>query len=205
MIEKVIDRLAVVKEQFGDRLIMTTGFGYSGIVLLHHIKEVIPDLPIYFIDTGYHFKETLDLRDYIMTTWNLNIITISNLEAEIDYRNPVDCCYQRKVVPLKQIMKPDSVWISALRKDQSAHRGTTTLINKDSRGNTKICPLWDLNKAQLWEYIKDNRLHYNPLHDIGYPSIGCQPCTSPVEEGEDERSGRWKDTCKAGGECGMHE
>lgn len=204
MIEVVEERLKLVAKQYDNRLIATTGFGYSGMVLLSHVKEVIPELPIYFIDTGYHFQETLDLRDKVISEWGLNIITISNPNPTVDFRNPIDCCYQRKVLPLLNVVKEDTVWISALRKDQSNNRYETEFVQEDGRGNLKICPLFDLTKDVLWGYIRKNNLLYNHLHDENYPSVGCYPCTVPVESGGDERSGRWQGTSKCGGECGIH-
>lgn len=192
--------------KYGKNLMATTGFGYSGIVLLHHIKNSIPEIPIYFIDTGEHFQQTLNLVKKIEDIWNINIKRLyPEDDLEVDYRNPTDCCYHRKTVPLLNVINDDTVWISALRRDQSASREDIELYYKDSRGTTKICPLYNWSKKECWKYINKHDLPYNPLYDEGYTSIGCKPCTTPTKDGEMERAGRWRGTEKQGGECGIHE
>lgn len=200
------------KEEFGNGLAMTTAFGYSGIVLMSFVKDVIPELPIYFIDTRLHFEETLKLADKIKKEWKLNIIflyphyTEEELEKMIGkeaYKtNPDLCCHYRKVEPLLQVLKTKSAWISSIRRDQSRTRAKIEVIEIDSRGNIKINPLYNWTGEQTWMYIRKYDLPYNPLHDQYYPSIGCKPCTLPVDKGGDERDGRWRGMQKT--ECGIH-
>lgn len=203
MMDDVKIRIENAVSKYGDRLMATTGFGYSGIVLLYHIKEIAPNIPIYFIDTGFHFPETIILKEIIKSEWGLDIRTISNTNVTIDHRNPAQCCYTRKVLPLLDVLKEDTVWLSALRRDQSVTRENIGLEHTDSRGNIKISPLFDKTKDELWAFIENKDLPYNPLHDYGYWSIGCGPCTTSVNDGEHEREGRWRNTDKC--ECGIHE
>ncbi len=204
--------ITVVRRELADNLMMTTAFGYSGIVLLSFVKDHFADIPIYFIDTGYHFEETLKLRQKIMSEWELDIQMISTKRTEDElnglmgekaYRSDPDmCCYYRKVEPLQNLMEEDTVWLSATRRDQSETRKNTQPIEIDGRGQIKISPLYNWTSEDCWTYIRKYDLPYNPLHDQFYPSIGCAPCTNPIDEGGDERSGRWSGSDKV--ECGLH-
>ena len=199
-------------EEFEDRLAMTTAFGYSGIVLMSFIKGIIPDLPIYFIDTRFHFEETLKLAEKIKKEWKLNIINISTQYSEEElekimgkeaYKTDPDlCCNYRKVEPLLRVLKTKSAWLSSIRRDQAVTREKIDVIEIDGRGFVKINPLYNWTRDQTWMYIRKYDLPYNPLHDQYYPSIGCKPCTSPVDKGGSERDGRWRGMPKV--ECGIH-
>ena len=198
-------------EEFGENLMMTTSFGYGGMVLLHFIRDISSELPIYFINTRYLFKETLQFAEKIKNEWNLNINTLETKYSEEDleellgpdaYKNNVDeCCYYRKVKPLLEVIRPETVWISSVRKDQAQLKSRRHVVAIDGRGNVKINPLCNWTKNQVWAYIKENDIPYNPLYDQNYPSIGCKPCTDQVFSGE-ERDGRWKGKNKI--ECGLH-
>lgn len=200
------------KETLGKNVAMTTAFGYSGMVLLHHALQIIPDLKIYFIDTGFHFKETVDFCNKITDEWNLNLeiikpsITEETLNKKIGklpYKiNPDLCCHYCKVEPLLRILHDHTAWLSGLRRDQSRTRAGIETIEVDGRGTIKIYPLAYWTKERAWEYIKKHDLPYHPLHDKKYLSIGCEPCTIPIEKGGDERNGRWPDMQKL--ECGIH-
>jgi len=200
------------REEFGNGLAMTTAFGYSGIVLMSFIKDIIPDLPIYFIDTRFHFEETLKLAEKIEKEWKLNIIKISTQYTEEELKeimgreayktNPDLCCNYRKVEPLLRILKTKSAWLSSIRRDQAVTREKIDVIEIDARGSVKINPLYNWTKDQTWMYIRKYDMPYNPLHDQSYPSIGCKPCTSPVDKGGSERDGRWRGMPKV--ECGIH-
>ena len=199
-------------EEFGNGLAMTTAFGYSGIVLMSFIKDIIPDLPIYFIDTRFHFEETLKLAEKIEKEWKLNIIKISTQYTEEELKeimgreayktNPDLCCNYRKVEPLLRILKTKSAWLSSIRRDQAVTREKVDVIEIDGRGVIKINPLYNWTKDKTWMYIRKYDLPYNPLHDQYYPSIGCKPCTFPVDKGGSERDGRWRGMTKI--ECGIH-
>ncbi len=205
--------IRVARDEFGEQLMMTTAFGYSGIVLLSFVRDVYPDIPIYFIDTSYHFEETLKLRTKLMNEWGINIQKISSSHSEASLikilgekayqTDPDNCCHYRKVEPLLNILKDDTIWLSATRRDQSTTRANTEVIEIDGRGLIKINPLFDWTRDQCWTYIRKYDIPYNPLHDQKYPSIGCTHCTKPTDlGGDDERSGRWAGLDKI--ECGLH-
>jgi len=199
--------------EFGAKLGMTTGGGYSGVVLMHRIYELGLDIDVYFIDTGYHFPETIEFVKTIQDLWDLKVqwvrpdSKVKNYLSESLGDKPWDvnsnfCCHCCKVGPLIKVLPEKDAWISAIRRDQTHTRSALENIELDGRGTLKIYPLayWDKEKA--WKYIKDNKLPYNPLHDKGYMSLGCLPCTASVGEEEDEREGRWKSTPKF--DCGIH-
>ena len=208
-IQEIIRR---AHEEFGDGLAMTTAFGYSGIVLISFVKDIIPNLPIYFIDTRLHFEETLKLAEKLKKEWNLNIIKISTkyTEEELEkiigkeaYKtNPDSCCNYRKIKPLLRVFKNKCAWLSSIRRDQAITREKVDVIEIDGRGFIKINPMYNWTRDQTWMYIRKYDLPYNPLHDQYYPSIGCKPCTSPVDKGGSERDGRWRGMPKI--ECGIH-
>jgi phosphoadenosine phosphosulfate reductase len=211
--EDVSTVLNWTKKTFGtEEVAMTTAFGYSGLVLLHHVINIIPDINIYFIDTGYHFQETLDFCDKITDEWNLNLTVLKpdiskeklkeKLGKEPYKENPDLCCHYNKVEPLLRILKNHSAWLSGIRRDQSITRADIEVIELDGRGKIKISPMSHWTRDQTWEYIHSNDIPYNPLHDQRYMSIGCEPCTVPVEQGGDERDGRWPFMQKL--ECGIH-
>ncbi len=189
---------------------MTTAFGNNGIVLIDLIQKIFHEMPIYFIDTGFHFKETLELRDkYLERGLNIKTITPkSDLNAKekltLVKNNPEKCCYMNKVLPMKTILskKENQVWLSGLSRDQSESRKNTRIIEKLKSGKYKIAPLIAWKQEDIQLYIKEKELPYNELFDKGYKSIGCEPCTTPVEEHEDLRAGRWRGKMKT--ECGLH-
>lgn len=212
--DKTIEEiLKILKSKFKDKIGIITAFGYSGIVLLHYIYKLGLDIESYFIDTGYHFKETLDFAKMIEKKWNLKVKWIS-IDTELrDYMlktfgdkpwevNNNICCHYCKVEPLLRILPEKDVWLSALRRDQSYTRSSIDVAEIDGRGSFRVYPMADWTRDKVWKFIYDNKLPYNPLYDRHYPSIGCEPCTLPVEKGGDERDGRWKLSQKL--ECGIH-
>jgi phosphoadenosine phosphosulfate reductase len=199
-------------DNYGDSIAMTTGFGYSGIALINMATEIIPDLKLFFIDTGYHFKETIELSYKLEEFWGIELNRVKptltkdkviELVGEKPYLVNADlCCHYNKVEPLLTFIHKYDVWLSGIRRDQSNTRASIQPIELDGRGVIKVSPMFNWTKEQTWKYIKDKNIPYNPLHDESYPSIGCQPCTHPVEEGGDERDGRWLLMQKL--ECGIH-
>jgi phosphoadenosine phosphosulfate reductase len=200
-------------ERWGEKLGMTTAFGYSGVYLMSLLTRmgIYPD--IYFIDTGYHFPETYEFAEQLKERWGVNIHTIctdeqirryvtEELGAEPWKSNPNLCCHFLKVAPLLQVLPEKDAWISALRRDQSSSRKGIDIFQLDSRGTLKVHPLAHYSGEEVWEEIRRDEIPYHPLHDDGYLSIGCAPCTSPARAGEDERSGRWRGSGKL--ECGLH-
>jgi phosphoadenosine phosphosulfate reductase len=198
---------------FGRTLTMATAFGPEGCCLIHLLAEIDPDLRIFNLDTGYQFQETLDLRERIKVRYGIEVemirpeLTVEEYEMEhggpLYGIRPDQCCHDRKVIPLRRAVQGYSAWISAIRRDQTTDRGRADVVQWDAKFNlVKVNPLLNWTKKDVWGFIARHEIPYNPLHDQGYPSIGCRPCTSPVAEGEDERAGRWAGMKKK--ECGLH-
>ncbi len=210
LIKQSTNTLEWVIDTYKNCIFMSTAFGNNGLVLIDLVKDIYPEIPIYFIDTGFHFKETLDLRNkYLKRGLNIKTITPqSDLNAKekltLIKNNPEKCCYINKVLPMKNILdkKENQVWLSGLSRSQSESRANTRIIEKLKNDKYKIAPLiaWKQDDIQL--YIEKNNLPYNKLFDKGYKSIGCEPCTTPIQEHEDLRAGRWRGKMKT--ECGLH-
>ncbi|WP_077622305.1 phosphoadenylyl-sulfate reductase [Sediminibacillus massiliensis] len=207
-----LDVLRWAYESYDD-ITYACSFGAEGIVLIDLISKVKPDAKIVFLDTGVHFQETYDLIDRVKERFpRLQIImqkpALTLQEQARQYgdalweRQPDQCCYIRKIKPLEDALKGVTAWVSGLRRQQSASRSKTDFVNKDDRFQSiKVCPLIHWTWDDVWNHIHDNDLPYNPLHDKGYPSIGCAPCTLPSED-PDGRGGRWQGFNKT--ECGLH-
>ena len=200
-------------ETFGDELAIVTSFQITGIVTLHMMQSIAPRTPVLTLDTGLLFPETHDLIDKLEARFNLDLRRIKPRQTPRqqarDYgdrlweRNPDRCCHIRKTIPLREALVGYEAWITGLRRDQSANRATTPIVSRDSRsGLIKIAPFANWTEDKVWRYIQANELPYNPLHDIGYPSIGCWTCTRATVENEGRRSGRWSNRSKT--ECGIH-
>jgi phosphoadenosine phosphosulfate reductase len=200
-------------EQYNPRLTMATAFGAEGCVLMAMLAEIEPNVRIFNIDTGYQFAETLKLREDIREKYGIEVEyvraqeTVEAMEQRfggpIYGTNPDECCRIRKIEPLKPALVGYDAWISAIRRDQTSHRAQAGIVEWDAKFNLiKVNPLANWTKGDVWAYIRINEVPYNPLHDQGYPSIGCWPCTRAVQVGEDERSGRWANFAKL--ECGLH-
>ena len=194
---------------------MTTSFQSSGMVLISFLRKIQPDFPVYFIDTGYHFPETLEFRDRLIQEWKINVITIKADEEKYilkqdqgDFaKEHLDtCCQLNKVEPLNQLKKRlcVSAWISALRRDQNSSRADLNMFMMDKAGYIRVHPLIHWDNQKLWQYIYSQNLPFHPLYDQGYASIGCFPpsCTTRSVSGGSERSGRWANSDKT--ECGLH-
>lgn len=197
---------------FGRKLTMATAFGAEGCCLIHILAAIDPSVRIFNLDTGYQFSETLALRERIKERYGIEVeyvrpeSTVAEYEEEHGgplYRlRPDQCCHDRKMVPLRQAVAGYDAWISAIRRDQTPDRAQATVIQWDAKFNlVKINPLLLWSRKDVWKFILDHDVPYNPLHDHGYPSIGCWPCTQAATNG-DERSGRWAGTAKK--ECGLH-
>lgn len=198
-------------EEFGDTLCVTSSMA-DGVVA-HLASSVQPGIPVIFLDTGYHFAETIGTRDAIAATLPVDVITVhprqTVAEQDAEYgpklhdRDPDRCCAMRKVEPLKRALAPYHAWISGIRRDESESRQGTKVVDWDpKRGLVKISPLAAWTQEQVDEYAAENGVLINPLAEVGYASIGCAPCTRPVAEGEDARAGRWAGRAKT--ECGLH-
>ena len=199
--------------RFGKELTMATAFGPEGCVILHMLAEIAPDTYVFNLDTGYQFPETIELRDRLAQRYGIEVdliqpeLTVQQYEAEhggpLYTKNPDRCCFDRKVVVLRQALLGKHAWMSAIRRDQSPDRAHAAIVAWDDRFKlVKVNPLANCTKNDIWKMITNHDIPYNPLHDQGYSSIGCWPCTRAVMFGEDERAGRWSGTAKT--ECGLH-
>jgi phosphoadenosine phosphosulfate reductase len=207
------DVLRWATQTYGQKLVVVTSFQPTGIVTLHMLSEIAPDTPVVTIDTGLLFPETYALMDELEARLNLRIIRAQS-EVTVEHqsqlygdnlweRQPDFCCHIRKTKVLQSTLLNYDAWITGLRRDQSDERADVPIISEDRRyGLVKLSPFATWTEDMIWTYINAYELPYNPLHDQGYPSIGCFPCTQAVAEGEDQRSGRWANRNKT--ECGIH-
>lgn len=205
--------IAWAAENYFPRLAMATAFGPEGCVILHFLAEIQPKTYVFNLDTGYQFRETLELRDRIAARYGIEVemrrpaTTVEEYEAQhggpVYKSDPNKCCFDRKIKVLRESVVGMEAWMSGIRRDQSADRAGAAVVGWDKKfGLVKISPLANWTKADVWKLITDEDIPYNPLHDQGYTSIGCWPCTRAVMFGEDERAGRWSGTGKT--ECGLH-
>ena len=194
---------------FGERFCITSSMGDA--VLAHLAAKVVPGIDVVFLDTGYHFVETLGTRDAVEATMDVNLITIRQSVAEQDategkdlFRtDPDHCCALRKVQPLQESLAGYDAWATGLRRAETHHRIIAPVIGWDAKKQkVKVSPIARWSDEQVDRYVAENGVLVNPLVYDGYPSIGCFPCTRRVAPGEDARSGRWAGTGKT--ECGIH-
>ncbi|WP_017613283.1 phosphoadenylyl-sulfate reductase [Nocardiopsis salina] len=198
-------------ETFGEGLCMTSSMADALMVDL--ASRQVPGIDVIFLDTGYHFAETLGTRDAVDSIYDINLVTVeprrtvpeqdAALGPRLFGRNPEICCHLRKVEPLQRALEPYSAWLTGLRREDSVTRRDTPVVQWDpKRGMTKVNPIARWTQDDVDTYMADHGVLVNPLQDDGFPSIGCEPCTRRVEPGEDPRSGRWAGTGKT--ECGIH-
>jgi phosphoadenosine phosphosulfate reductase len=198
--------------QFGERLCLTCSWQKQSSVLLHMVSELGLDVPVIELDTGLFFRETYETRERLVERYGLEPIRPEVISVAEQHRregpnlwerDPDRCCHVRKVEPLERALEPYAAWISGIRREQSLTRQDARRVEWSERyGVWKVQPLVDWNAKRVDAYIAVHEIPYNPLHDLGYPSIGCMPCTRPVSRDEDERAGRWADSDKI--ECGIH-
>ena len=196
---------------FGDRFAVTSSM--SDAVLAHIASGVAPGVDVVFLDTGYHFVETIGTRDAVAATLPVNVVnaraeqTVAEQDAtygkDLFARDPDLCCALRKVKPLQQALDQYDAWATGLRRDETHNRVIAPVIGWDeTKRKVKVSPLARWTEKDVDAYIAENNVLVNPLLMDGYPSIGCAPCTRRVSPGEDARSGRWAGTNKT--ECGIH-
>jgi phosphoadenosine phosphosulfate reductase len=199
-------------DTFGDRFCVLSSMA-DGVVL-SLAAQAKPGIDVVFLDTGYHFAETIGTRDAVATTYDVNVISVTPAQtvAEQDAaygkdlfaRDPDQCCALRKVAPMNAALVNYDAWATGLRRDESPTRAGTPVVQWDSRRRkVKVNPIARWTQADVDSYIADNNILVNPLVDDGYLSIGCWPCTARVEAGADARSGRWAGRSKT--ECGIHQ
>lgn len=195
------------------KIFATSSFQTQSIPLLHIISQIDKDIPVYFLNTGYHFPDTLSFKKYISDLLGLNVIDLFSSIPKNQQRNeqgnllfasdPDYCCYLNKVKPLEPILMEYDVWISGVRADQSTNRQSFKKIDKGPYNTLQYHPMINWTEDDINRYINEYKLPRHPLHIQGYSSIGCMPCTRKVDpEYTDERAGRWKGLSKT--ECGLH-
>ena len=199
-------------DTFAPAVVASSSFQTQSVPLLHLISRVCPAMPILFIDTGFHFPETLAFRDELRDRYGLNIVTvhpeITQSELFRKYgeglyrRDPDLCCYINKVRPMQRALEGKRAWITGVRRDQTKNRAHLRTIERQATGVLKVHPLLRWSREDVAAYRERYHLPVHPLYHLGYLSVGCAPCTRPVLVGEDERAGRWAESGKT--ECGLH-
>jgi phosphoadenosine phosphosulfate reductase len=199
-------------DTFDDRLCLTSSM--TDAVLIHLASRVQPGIDVVFLDTGYHFAETIGTRDAVAVVYPVNVVnvtperTVAEQDAEFGARlyarDPDFCCHMRKVQPLERTLRQYDAWITGVRRDETASRRNAQAVEWDARRQmVKVNPIVSWTQDDVDAYITEHGILVNPLVDDGYPSIGCATCTLRIEPGADPRSGRWAGTGK--NECGIHD
>ena len=188
------------------RITFATGFGVEGCVIIDLIGRHSLPIDVFTLDTGVMFPETLELWQRLEARYRLTIRAVRSLTRVEDglwTRDPDQCCNRRKVEPLRRELRQFDAWVTAIRSEQTPERAAAQPIEDDPKfGLVKINPLLTWTHKDVWRQVHASDIPYNPLHDRGYPSIGCWPCTTPVGIGENPRAGRWRGLAKT--ECGLH-
>jgi phosphoadenosine phosphosulfate reductase len=195
-------------------IVVTNSFQAEDMVLLHMVRETLPDVPVIFLDTGYHFAEVYEYRDRMAQAWSLNLTslvpeqTVAEQESQFGILNqtePSRCCGLRKVKPLFSALERYGVWFTGLRREQAKSRAALREVDDFPLPNghiiRKLSPLTEWSTKDVWSYAAQNEIPLLKLYDKGYTSIGCEPCTSLPLDPNDPRSGRWGGQKQ---ECGIH-
>ena len=198
--------------EFGTKLCLTCSWQKQSSVLVHMVSELGLGVDVIELDTQLFFKETYETRDRLVERYGLTLLTPPVISVAEQHRregpnlwerDPDRCCHIRKVEPLLDALEPYDAWISGIRREQSPSRARTPKVQWSERyGVWKVHPLADWDEKRVWAYINVNEIPYNALHETGYRSIGCIPCTRPIRPDEEERAGRWAGSDKL--ECGIH-
>jgi phosphoadenosine phosphosulfate reductase len=210
-VEQALAVLTWAGETFGDRFAITSSMADG--LLAHLASRAVPGVHVVFLDTGYHFAETIGTRDWITGVLPITLVDVTpkqtvaeqdlSFGAQLHDRDPDLCCSLRKVQPLAEALAGYEAWGSGVRRDESPTRAGTRLVDWDAkRGMVKVNPIAAWDQADVDGYIAEHQVPVNPLFELGYGSIGCEPCTRPVAPGEDPRAGRWAGRGKT--ECGLH-
>ncbi|MBX2955153.1 MAG: phosphoadenylyl-sulfate reductase [Cyclobacteriaceae bacterium] len=196
----------------GKRLFTSSSFQSHSLVLLHILSRIDKSIPVYFINTGYHFPETIKFRDHITGLFGLNTIDLMSEVPKYMQRDgegkllfasdPDHCCYLNKTQPMDGILRTYDVWINGVRADQSAVRAALKEEQPAPYGTVRFHPMLNWSAKMIWEYQKEHNLPKHPLEEKGYISIGCEPCTRRLDPAMQEREARWYGLKKV--ECGLH-
>jgi phosphoadenosine phosphosulfate reductase len=217
-IEQVKEVLAEAVRDFS-HVVFANSLGAEDMVLTDLIAKFEPDIAMFSLDTGRLPQETYDLMQAVRERYNLPLQIYFPEHSQVEHyvsrhgingfydsvENRKECCRLRKVLPLKRALAGQQAWLTGMRRDQAVTRGGLAITSFDAdHGIQKINPLLDWSNAEVWQYLRQNDVPYNKLHDRFYPSIGCAPCTRSVTAGEDIRSGRWWWENPENKECGLH-
>ena len=205
--------------EFSGKIAVTSSFGPESGVLLHMLSQADRSVPVLFLETSYHFPETLEYKEKLTQLFGLT--RVLDLKADpqrkaevvkqydgVPYeKNPDLCCQINKVEPIDRALKDFNAWISGIRRHQTDFRKSVRTVEEYKKSEAenhlfKVSPLANLTSREIWWYLKEHDIPKHPLYDKGYLSVGCWPCTRPVQPGDDERSGRWAGKAKT--ECGIH-
>jgi len=218
--KSIVEKLKFLVENHPGKVVFTTSFGYEDQAITNYIFENNLDIKVVTLDTGRLFPETYKVYLGTLDKYKKPIKAYFPPTAEVEdllgkkgpfsfyesLENRKECCFIRKVIPLKRALKNNDIWITGLRASQSDNRSDMKHFEWDAgNGILKFNPLMEWSLEQTKEYVKENNIPYNILHDQGFVSIGCQPCTRAIEPGEDFRAGRWWWEQGSGKECGLHE
>jgi phosphoadenosine phosphosulfate reductase len=196
----------------GKKLFTTSSFQSHSLVLLHMLSRIDRSIPVYFINTGFHFPETVQFRDLITEQFGLNTVDLKSdvpkfMQRDPDGKllftsDPDHCCYLNKTQPMDAILLAHNIWINGVRADQSATRAAMKEEQPAKHGCTRFHPMLDWNSKMIWQYQKEYNLPKHPLEEKGFLSIGCEPCTRKLDPEMQEREARWFGLNKV--ECGLH-
>lgn len=219
-VSEIGSRSQTAREFLRERLVgaanacVTSSFQAEDVVVLHMVRAILPDVPVLFLETGYHFAETLIYRDRIAAEWNLNLLnvvpeqSVAAQEAQFGILHqsaPDKCCGLRKVGPLFRALEGYGLWVTGLRREQSKSRANLqteeSFTLPSGRTLAKLSPLANWTARDVWQYAAQHEIPLLPLYELGYTSIGCEPCTSLPFDPDDPRSGRWSGRKL---ECGIH-
>jgi phosphoadenosine phosphosulfate reductase len=199
-------------KEFGDEIAVSSSFGPGTGALLHMANTLRPGIKIIFIDTFYHFPETLEYKEKLEKLLKLNVLTYRSRMPRQEFKekytlnlhetNPDMCCHIHKVEPMKEALVGLRAWVTGLRRTQAETREKVQILEKYKEGIIKVNPLVNWTSKMVHDYMKEHKIPFHPLFDRGYTSVGCWPCTRPVFGDEDERAGRWANKEKV--ECGLH-
>jgi phosphoadenosine phosphosulfate reductase len=209
--DSIKERISQYKQE-GKSLFTSSSFQSHSLVMLHIISRIDKTIPVYFINTGYHFPETIEFRDKVTSLFGLNTIDLKSdvskhMQRDSEGRllftsDPDHCCYLNKTQPMDGILRSYDVWINGVRADQSAVRAAMKVEQPAPYNSIRFHPMLDWNSKMIWEYQKEHKLPQHPLDLKGYVSIGCEPCTRRLDPGMQEREARWYGLKKV--ECGLH-
>jgi phosphoadenosine phosphosulfate reductase len=198
--------------RFRPDVLLTCSFQHDGVALAHMLTQIAPEVPVVFVNTGFHFPETLAYRDQLVAKFGFNLVELHPVMPRAEFaerhgldlyaRNPDLCCQINKVEPLRRYLPGMRAWINGRRRDQAATRTAIRVVEEYQGGLFKVNPLAGWTSRDTFYYLERHGIPTHPLFDQGYASIGCAPCTRPVLPGEHERDGRWAGHNKT--ECGLH-